>query len=48
MSERRFRRTPGGVCSLGLQSPSYFAASVGYVWELTVRRYIEHHWDAVA
>ena len=26
-----------------LWSPSYFAASVGYVWESTVRRYIEHH-----
>lgn len=71
MSERPFRRIPGGVCSLGLQpvwcpkytdehgweivaakevlwSPSYFAASVGYVSELTVRRYIEHQWDAVA
>ena len=31
-----------------LWSPSYFAASVGYVWESTVRRYIEHQWDAVA
>ena len=30
-----------------LWSPSYFAASVGYVWESTVRRYIEHQWDAV-
>jgi putative transposase len=29
-------------------SPWYFAASVGYVWESTVRRYIEHRWDAVA
>jgi len=29
-------------------SPSYFAASVGYVSESTVRGYIEHHWDAVA
>jgi putative transposase len=28
--------------------PSYFAASVGYVSESTVRRYIEHQWDAVA
>ena len=28
--------------------PSYFAASVGYVWESTVRRYIERQWDAVA
>jgi putative transposase len=26
---------------------SYFAASVGYVSEFTVRRYIEHQWDAV-
>lgn len=26
----------------------YFAASVGYVSESTVRRYIEHQWDAVA
>jgi putative transposase len=30
-----------------LWSPSYFAASVGYVSELTVRRYIKHQWDAV-
>jgi putative transposase len=30
-----------------LWSPSYFAASVGYVSESRVRRYIEHHWDAV-
>ncbi len=30
-----------------LWSPSYFAASMGYVWESTVRRYIEHQWDAV-
>jgi putative transposase len=28
-----------------LWSKSYFAASVGYVCELTVRRYIEHQWD---
>ena len=108
MSQRRFGRTPGGVCLLGqitaeqgweivarevmpdhvhllvrvgptdapaqvvgafkgrtarvlraefrylcgfakvLWSPSYFAASVGYVSESTVRRYIEHQWDAVA
>ena len=27
-----------------LWSPSYFAASVGYVSESTVRRYIEHQW----
>lgn len=31
-----------------LWSPSYFAASVGYVTGETVRRYIEHQWDAVA
>ncbi|MGH3635847.1 IS200/IS605 family transposase [Mycobacterium sp.] len=31
-----------------LWSPSYFAASLGYVWESTVRGYIEHQWDAVA
>ena len=42
-----------GVSYLGrlakvLWSLSYFAASVGYVWESTVRRYIEHRWDAVA
>ena len=24
----------------------YFAAAVGCVWESTVRRYIEHQWDA--
>jgi len=30
-----------------LWSPSYLAASVGYVWESTVRCYIEHQWDAV-
>lgn len=29
-----------------LWSKPYFAASVGYVSEQTVRRYIEHHWDA--
>jgi putative transposase len=29
-----------------LWSPSYFVASVGYVSESTVRRYIEHQWDA--
>jgi putative transposase len=37
---RRFARV--------LWSPSYFAASVGYVSESTVRRDIEHQWDAVA
>jgi putative transposase len=31
-----------------LWSPPYFAASVGDVSEYTVRRYIEHQWDAVA
>jgi putative transposase len=31
-----------------LWSPLYFAASVGDVLESTVRRYIEHQWDAVA
>jgi len=31
-----------------LWSKSYFAASVGYVSESTVRRYIEHQWDAIA
>jgi putative transposase len=30
-----------------LWSPSYFAASVGYVSESTVRRYIGCQWDAV-
>jgi putative transposase len=31
-----------------LWSPSYFAASLGYVSESTMRRYIEQQWDAVA
>ncbi|MDT5263589.1 MAG: hypothetical protein QOI90_215, partial [Mycobacterium sp.] len=31
-----------------LWSPSYFAASVGYVWESTVGHYIEHQWEKVA
>ena len=31
-----------------LWSPSYFAASVGYVSKSTVRRYIAHQWGAVA
>ncbi|NTY63374.1 IS200/IS605 family transposase [Mycolicibacterium sphagni] len=31
-----------------LWSPSYVAASVGYVSGSTVRRYIERQWDAVA
>lgn len=30
-----------------LWSPSYFVAWVGYVSASTVRRYIEHQWDAV-
>lgn len=30
-----------------LWSPAYFAALVGYASETTVRRYIEHQWDAV-
>jgi putative transposase len=30
-----------------LWSPSYLAASVGYVSESTVRGYLEHQWDAV-
>jgi REP element-mobilizing transposase RayT len=47
MSESRFLRTPGGVCPV-LWSPSSFVASVGYVSESTVRRLIEHRWDAVA
>lgn len=33
--------------ALELRSPAYFAAWVGYVWETTMRRYIEHQWDAV-
>jgi putative transposase len=33
--------------SKALWPPSYFAASVGYASESTVRRYIEHQWDAV-
>jgi putative transposase len=37
---RRFARV--------LWSPSYFVASVGCVSESTVRRGIEHQWDAVA
>jgi putative transposase len=31
-----------------LWSPSRFATSFGYVSESTVRRYIDHRWDAVA
>jgi putative transposase len=31
-----------------LWSPWYFAASVGYVLESTVRGYLAHRWDAVA
>jgi hypothetical protein len=45
MPERRSRRTPGGVCSLGLHLD--VASWVGYVSETTVRRYIEHQWAAV-
>jgi putative transposase len=30
-----------------LSSPSYLVASVGYVSETTVRRYLEHQWYAV-
>ena len=30
-----------------LWSPACFAASVGYVSQTTVRRYIEHQWDVV-
>jgi len=43
-AEFPYLRNRAGV----LWSPSYFAASVGYVSESTVRRYIEHQWDAVA
>jgi len=32
----------------GVVIASYFAASVGYVWESMVGRYIEHQWDAMA
>lgn len=31
-----------------LWPPSYCAASVGYVSESAVRRYVEHQWDVVA
>jgi putative transposase len=31
-----------------LWSKSYFAASVGYALEHTLRRYIEHQWDEAA
>ena len=76
MSDARFRRSAGGVTSLGLHvvwcpkyrsrllrgqaefpwltrqkvlwPKSYFVASVGYVSEETVRRYIEHQWDDAA
>lgn len=43
-AEFRYLRRFAGVLWL----PSYFAASLGYVSESTVRRYIEHQWDAVA
>jgi putative transposase len=26
-------------------TPAYFAVSVGFVSEMKVRRYVEHHWD---
>lgn len=29
-------------------SKSYFVASVGYMSDATVRRYIQHQWDALA
>ena len=49
---RTARVLRGGFPHLGNQakvwwSPSSFAASVGYVSESTVRRFIEHRWDAV-
>jgi putative transposase len=51
MSERRFRRCQEfphlRKHAKVLWSPSYFAASVGYVSESTKRHYIEHRWDAV-
>jgi len=54
---RKFKGRTARVCQaefawLGrgrvLWSKSYFAASVGYVSEATVRRYIEHQRDAAA
>jgi putative transposase len=45
---RAFKGRTARVLRAELWSPSYFAASVGYVLESTVRRYIEHQWDAVA
>ncbi|HWT47190.1 MAG TPA: hypothetical protein VN255_00925 [Mycobacterium sp.] len=51
MSERRFRRTAGGVCSLKLHlvwSPLYFAGSVGYVSGSMACCSVGHQWDAVA
>ncbi len=46
---RVLRQEFRGLCNRAkvLWSPSYFAASVGYVAESTVRRDIEHQWDAV-
>jgi putative transposase len=52
---RRFKGRTGRVLRAGflwltgrrvLWSKSYFAASVGYASEQTVRRCIEHQWDA--
>jgi putative transposase len=52
---RRFKGRTGRVlragflCLIwrrGLWSRSYFAASVGYTSEQTLRRCIEHQWDA--
>jgi putative transposase len=43
-SELRYLRRFATV----LWSPSCVAGSIGYVWESTARRYIEHRWDAVA
>jgi putative transposase len=47
---RLLRAEFGYLCSRAkvLWSPWYFAASVGYVSESRVRRYIERQWDAVA
>lgn len=47
---RVLRAEFGHLCRLAkvLWSPSYFAASVGYVSESTVGHYIEHQWDKVA
>jgi len=54
---RTFKSAPHACCASFprcggsprlLSSPSYLAASAGYVWESTVGRYIEHQWDAMA